>query len=287
MEAASVVFCPGHISGYFRPVQGDSLRKTGSTGAGIVISDGVMVMVKQSPCTYVEITRVDHDGSVIERVVDSPPIAYLMESLGVTATVSTRCHLPISAGFGLSAAALTASAMAANQVFSLGLTAAECSLLAHEAEIIHKTGLGDIAACQAGGIDCRKGPGTGAEITRLTGPFPPLFAVTFGPLPSPRILSSPVIMEQVTRAFPSRCPGSMEEFLSLSRAFAEKSGLITPAVRHALDLCDNAGVPASMTMLGNGIFAIGDNALPVLSEFHVFSLQVATSGPLLLPVDSW
>jgi len=287
MEDAAVAFCPGHISGYFRPVQGITPKETGSTGAGIVISEGVMVLVKQSPCIHVEITRVDHDGSVIERVVNSPPIAYLMESLGVTATVCTRCHLPISAGFGLSAAALTASAMAANQVFSLGLTAAECSLFAHEAEIIHKTGLGDIAACQAGGIDCRKGPGTGADITRLTGPFPPLFAVTFGPLPSPGILGSPVIMEQVTRAFPGRCPGSIEDLLSLSRAFAEKSGLITPAVRHALDLCDHAGVPASMTMLGNGVFAIGDNALPVLSEFQVFSLQVATSGPLLLPVDSW
>ena len=288
MEKAAVAFCPGHISGYFRPVQAGSPKERGSTGAGIVISEGVMVKLEQSARTTVEITRVDNHGSVIERIAGSPPITYLMEVLGVTSKVITRCHLPISAGFGLSAAALTASALAANQVFSLGLTSAECSGYAHEAEIVHRTGLGDVAACQGGGIDCRKGPGTDADIARLTGPFPPLFAVTFGPLPSPGILGSQRVMEQVTRAFPGRCPGAIEELLDLSRKFAEESGLITPEVRQAIDLCDRAGVRASMTMLGNGIFAIGENAFPVLSVFSpVFSLQVATSGPRLLQVDSW
>ena len=178
--------------------------------------------------------------------------------------------------------------MAANQVFALGYTTAECSRFAHEAEILHKTGLGDIAACQGGGVDCRKGPGIDADIVRLAGPFPPLCSVTFGPLASPGILGDPAVMERVTRAFPGTCPVSIDELLTLSREFAEKSGLITPDVRHALDLCDTAGVPASMTMLGNGIFAIGENVLPVLSGFPgFFSLEVATSGPRLLKVDSW
>jgi pantoate kinase len=95
-------------------------------------------------------------------------------------------------------------------------------------------------------------------------------------------------MERVNRAFPGSCPGSIDELITLSREFAEKSGLITPDVRLALDLCDAAGVPASMTMLGNGIFAIGDDILPVLSGFPgFFSLEVATNGPCLLKVDSW
>ena len=48
MEKASVAFCPGHISGYFRPLRGVSPEKTGSAGAGIVISEGVTVQVKPS-----------------------------------------------------------------------------------------------------------------------------------------------------------------------------------------------------------------------------------------------
>jgi pantoate kinase len=288
MEKASVAFCPGHISGYFRPVRGNTMKNTGSCGAGIVISDGVTVIVKPAQETRVEITRVDLHGSVVERIARSPPIEYLMKSLGERADVITRCHLPISAGFGLSAAALIASAMAANHVFSLGHTMAECSWFAHEAEIFHKTGLGDVAACQEGGVDCRKGPGIDADIVRLKGPFPPLCAATFGPLPSPGILGSPDAMEQVTRAFPASCPGSIEELLTISREFTEKSGLITPDVRRALQICDAAGVPASMTMLGNGIFAIGNDAFDVLSGFfRVYPLCVATTGPCLLPVDSW
>lgn len=288
MEKASVAFCPGHISGYFRPLRGESSRKTGSAGAGIVISEGVTVRVTPFHRTRVEITRTNRQGSVIERIPYAPAIEYLMETLGITAEVTTRCYLPISSGFGLSAAALTASALAANQLFSLGITKEECSWLAHESELLYKTGLGDVAACQGGGIDCRKGPGIDADIIRLTGSFPPICAVTFGPLPSPDILGSPAIMEQVSSSFPGTCPGSIEELLTLSRAFAEKSGLITPDVRHALDLCDRAGVYASMTMLGNGIFAIGENALTVLSDFpHIFSIRVATSGPRLLPVESW
>jgi len=245
--------------------------------------------VEPSSLTCVEITRADRQGSVIERLPGSPPVEYLMETLGVTAKVSTRCHLPISAGFGLSAAALAASAIAANQAFALGYSITECSWFAHEAEILHKTGLGDIAACQGGGVDCRKGPGIDADIVRLPGPFPPVYAVTFGPLPSPGILGAPDVMERVTRAFPGTCPGSIEELFTLSRAFAEKSGLITPDIRKALEFCDSAGVPASMTMLGNGIFAIGENAFHVVSGIsgRVFSLQVATSGPRLLPFDSW
>jgi pantoate kinase len=288
MEKAAVAFCPGHISGYFRPVRAGSPKETGSTGAGIVISDGVMVKVEKSARTHVEITRVDSNGSIVERIADSPPIKYLMEALGVTSMVRTRCNLPISAGFGLSAAALTASALAANKVFSLGMTDAECSGFAHDAEIVHKTGLGDVAACQGGGIDCRKGPGIDADITRLPGPFPPLFAVTFGPLPSPGILGSPEVMEQVSRAFPDTCPGTMEELIDLSRKFAEESGLITPEVRLALDICDLADVRASMTMLGNGIFAAGEDAFPVLSGLSpVFSLRVATRGPRLIPEELW
>lgn len=288
MEEAAVAFCPGHISGYFRPVRGETPKRTGSTGAGIVISEGVTALVRPAPRTYVEITRVDREGSVIERLPCSPPVEYLMETLDVTAKISTRCHLPISAGFGLSGAALTSSAMAANQVFALGYTPEECSWFAHEAEILHKTGLGDIAACQGGGVDCRKGPGIDADIARLPGPFPPLCAVTFGPLASPGILGDPAVMERVNRAFPGSCPGSIDELITLSREFAEKSGLITPDVRLALDLCDAAGVPASMTMLGNGIFAIGDDILPVLSGFPgFFSLEVAKTGPCLLKVDSW
>jgi pantoate kinase len=276
MEEASVAFCPGHISGYFCPVHGPDLMTTGSIGAGLVISEGVTSSVISAERSRADIIRISFPGEVIEWIRGSPPIEYAMYRLGVVAKVETRCRLPLSAGFGLSAAALISTISALNHYFSLGMTSQECCELAHETEVTGMTGLGDVAACQGGGIDCRKGAGIFSEIIRLPPPPMPVYAVTFGPLPSPGILGSRTVMDQVVEAFPARCPGSIDEFLTLSRKFAEDSGLITPDVREALARCDREGIPASMTMIGNGIFAYGKRAKTILSGFgEVFELRVA------------
>ena len=102
MEKASLAFCPGHISGYFRAVQGATPEVTGSMGAGIVINHGVTARVARSPTTNVDIYRADASGNVLQALSGSPPVEYLLNSLGITATVITRCELPISAGYGLS-----------------------------------------------------------------------------------------------------------------------------------------------------------------------------------------
>ncbi len=275
MEETALGFCPGHISGYFRPVRGPDLKFVGSLGAGLVISEGVTVTVTPDRHPGVEIERKGPRGEVIERIRGSPPIESLMDHLGVAARVSTRCRLPISAGFGLSAAALIATVSALNRCFSLGMRPGECFELAHETEVAGMTGLGDVAACQGGGIDCRESPGISGRITRLPPPPLPVYAVTFGPLPSPGILGSGAAMERVVKAFPVRCPTSIEDFFTLSRKFAEESGLITRDVRTALDRCDTEGIAASMTMIGTGIFAYGRGAETVLSGFgEVFELTI-------------
>jgi pantoate kinase len=279
MEETALGFCPGHISGYFCPVKGPDLKLVGSRGAGLVISEGVTATVRPDKRPNVEIERTGSRGEVIERIRGSPPIEYAMDRLGISAQVETRCRLPISAGFGLSAAALIATVSALDRCFSLGMKSQECFELAHETEVVSMTGLGDVAACQGGGIDCRESAGISGRITRLPPPPLPVYAVTFGPLPSPGILGSGAAMDRVVKAFPARCPTSIEEFFTISRKFAEESGLITPDVRIALDRCDREGVAASMTMIGNGIFAYGTRAETVLSGLgEVFELNV-------VPVD--
>ena len=156
-------------------------------------------------------------------------------------------------------------------------------MFAHEAEIVHRTGLGDVAACQDGGWDCRITPGIPGEIRRVFDIDTPLCAVVFGPLSSPLVLGSPEAMERVIRAFPGRCPEDAKDFFRLSREFSEKSGLITPQVRSALSLCDAHGVPATMTMLGNGVFACGEEASSLLTPLgETFRLEAAEIGVRLL-----
>jgi len=278
-------FCPGHISGYFKPVLTGDPATTGSLGAGVVIDRGVTVTVIKAHSPGVRILRKDADGKIIESREGSTPVESLMERMGVDSRIVTECHLPIGAGFGLSAAALMASALALNVLHDLGLSRKECAGLAHETEVLHRTGLGDVAACQEGGRDCRTGAGIEGAVLRAFDGDMHLSAVTFSALPSPTILGSPESLERITLAFPGKCPETPEEFFLLSRQFAEASGLITPPVRRALSLCDTYGIPASMTMLGNGIFAMGELAGKILSGLgEAFSLEVAGEGVRVLEV---
>jgi pantoate kinase len=284
MNTATVTaFCPGHISGYFRRMQGDSLQVSGSIGAGIVISEGVTATVRPSKSGSVRIIRRGRDGADREVLSGSPLLSSVMERLNVTASVVTECRLPIGAGFGLSAAALLSTLTALDHLFGLGLTPREIALFAHVAEIHYKTGLGDVAACQGGGFAVRESAGIDGRIVRHFDIVDPLFAVSFGPILTPSVLSSAEQMERVSSAYPDRVPGDLHDFFPLCRSFDERSGLQTVEVRRALAACDRSGVPAAMTMLGNGVFACGSAAREVLAGCgEVYEFKVALAGARII-----
>ena len=272
-------FCPGHISGYFRRIGGETPAGTGSIGAGIVISEGVTASVTPADSPSVIVNRIDGSGNRVRYASSSPPIEYVLEKLGATVAVTTGCTLPIGAGFGLSAAALLATITAANRACSIGMTPHDIARLAHEAEVIHRTGLGDVAACQAGGRVVRDGPGIDGTISRFFDLPEPLCAISFGPISTPSVLGSREQMERVAAAFPQTRPKDAEDFFRLSLRFAEQSGLLTPDARAVIRKCTESGIPARTTMLGNGVFAYGRNAREILSDHgQVYTFRIANEG---------
>ncbi|MDH7593387.1 MAG: pantoate kinase [Methanomicrobiales archaeon] len=276
MAKVAVAFSPGHISGYFRRIEGDRMESTGSMGAGVVITEGVRSLVRASERRGVEIRVLD--GERMSVTHGSPPLEYAMERLGVHARITTECRLPIGAGFGLSAASLLSSITAISALFSLDLSQEEIACLAHESELVHRTGLGDVAACTGGGLACRRGAGIHATIDRCF-PDETIHALSLGPIPTREILSSEERMRRIGEAYPGRCPRDLYDFVALSRGFAERSGLLTPDLRHILARCDECGIPASMTMLGEGIFALGGDAGTFLAEFgSCWHLRIAKEG---------
>jgi pantoate kinase len=279
IPASVTAFCPGHISGYFRSIYGKDLRTTGSIGAGIVINEGVTAKVITSHTPSVRINRLDAYGVRHSIAQESPLLLSAMDRIGASASVVTECRLPIGAGFGLSAAALLASLTALNRLHECGMSAHEIARIAHEIEVTLRTGLGDVAACQSGGRVVRTGAGIDGHIERRFDLTEPLFSISFGPIHTPSVLSSPAQMDRVTAAFPRDLPDSIEDFFRLSREFADTSGLVTPEVRQMLGECDRADIPASMTMLGNGVFAYGARAETVLKAFgEVYELHMAERG---------
>jgi len=276
--SAVIAFCPGHISGYFRRVPGSSPAATGSIGSGIVISEGVAVIVRPSQETRIEIRRICPSGT-ISSASGSPLISSALDRLQATASIVTECRLPIGAGFGLSAAALLASLCATNRLLGLDMSSREIALLAHEEEVIHRTGLGDVSACMDGGLVVRTRPGIDGVTERKFDLTRQLYAVSFGPIHTPEVLGSEERMRQVSAAFPADTPKDIPEFFNICRGFTERSGLMTTEVKNTLEQCDAAGVPASMTMLGNGVFACGRGARRILETVgDVYEFHVAQEG---------
>jgi len=272
-------FCPGHISGYFRRVDGESVAATGSIGAGIVISEGVTATVTPADALSISVWRMEESGNRVQYSRSSQPLEYILKKIGVTVSVTTECHLPIGAGFGLSAAALLATLTAVNQSNDLKMTPRDIAALAHEAEVVHRTGLGDVAACQGGGRVVRNGPGIDAAIARSFDLPEPLYAVSFGPISTPSVLGSQEQMDRVAAAFPPGPPEDAGDFFRISRLFAEKSGLLTREAGEVIRNCADNNIPASMTMLGNGVFAYGRKARDILSASgDVYAFTVAHGG---------
>jgi pantoate kinase len=284
-QRSVTAFCPGHISGYFRRIEGASAATTGSIGAGIVINEGVTATVTPADATSVTVWRKEDSGKRVQYSPRSPPIEYILEKLGVSDSITTECRLPIGAGFGLSAAALLAALTAVNRCHDLGLIPHDIAALAHEAEVVHRTGLGDVSACQGGGRVVRSGPGIDAAITRWFDLPEPLYAVSFGPISTPAVLGSREQMNRVTAAFPQSPPEDADDFFKISRRFAEKSGLLTQEAGEVIRQCADKGIPASMTMLGNGVFAYGREARDILSvSGEVYELSVAREGARIVGV---
>lgn len=278
-------YCPSHISGYFRRISGQDRSATGSTGAGIVIDPGIAVTVSPATRTTVSIRQNMGRGKIRQVSDRSPPLESALRRVGVDARVITECTLPVGAGFGLSASALMATLTAVNRLADLGMGTHEIAEIAHETEVEHRTGLGDVAACQGGGRVIRTGAGIDGEIHRYYDISGPICAVSFGPIHTPSVISSIEQMARVEQAYPAIVPATVEEFFQASGAFAQKSGLVTPEVMRVLKTCAAEGVPCGMTMLGNGVFAIGEKAYSVLRPFgQVFQCQMATEGARITKV---
>ncbi len=275
-------FCPGHISGYFLPVIHEDPASSGSIGAGIVISEGVRVVAEKSTVSSVTVFQTDRSGTPVKISDSSPILMDLLSYLQVKASIETCCHLPIGSGYGMSAAALLGTVYALNTLYRLNLSPLECTRIAHRIEVQHRSGLGDVSACQGGGFVIRKTPGPDGDIIREMD-IRPIYALTISPIKTSSVLSSPEMMNRISQSFPDRIPKTLDDIMSLSREFAEKSGLISDEIRSVLTACDTENIPASMTMLGCGVFAIGKRAEPVLKKFgDVYRLTISPGGPAIL-----
>jgi pantoate kinase len=260
MKAAA--FAPGHISGFFEPVYMSSdVYRTGSRGSGITISLGAITEIQATPSINQNIDILVNKKHV-SAPVSRQAIRHLIGDTPLKVTVNTDVALPQGHGFGMSAACALSATYALAKIVELpredALKAAHC------AEVELFTGLGDIVASSFGGIEIRREPGLPpwGMIEHIPGKYELVLCIIGKKLQTQKILRDTNKRTEIAQ-YGRYCTQkilenpSVETLFTLSQLFAKKTGLINKQVHEAIKAANQHGM-ASMCMLGNSVFSIGD-----------------------------
>ncbi|MDH7509262.1 MAG: pantoate kinase [Methanomassiliicoccales archaeon] len=286
----ATAFCPGHITGFFQICEHEEILRTGSRGAGLCISLGALSTVKMKRGSGRIEIRIN--GQKNDAPVTRQALAKLIFDREFDVLVETTLDLPVGQGFGMSAAGTLAASLAVASLMDLPFQKA--LEVAHEAEIVHRTGLGDVSALSRGGATFRRVEGLPPYgiVDRVAGDAEIVLGVVGPPIPTARVLHDfemreriNVIGKECVERF-SRSP-TLSNLFRISREFASRSGIMSECVRNALDAIDGLG-PASMVMLGNSIFAAGEaeEIEKQLGKFgETYRVRIDWIGPRVIADD--
>jgi len=293
----ATAFAPAHITGFFATLSDPDPVKAGSVGCGLCLEAGVTARVTTVTTGTIGTTStpgtpdITGSGALIRlngEQIDLPTVEYVIESLqGIRHSrlvVDLTADVPLGYGFGVSGAAALATALAVNTDLGQGLTMEQAAVVAHSAEVVNRTGMGDVAGQYTGGLVIRTAagaPGVGA-VKKVPVDAMEVSWVCLGEISTSSVLDDEKTMERINilgrqalKALLKR-PG-LEHFMSLSRDFAFETGLVSPGAADAIEAVEAAGGMASMAMLGDTVFALGDGS--ALLEFGpVGSSRIGTTG---------
>lgn len=269
----AVAFAPGHISGFFEPVyHAQDPSRTGSRGAGINLMLGAISEVIIENATTQRVDIVINNKSAVASTTRLAA-SYLLQDQPLHVTIKTKLELPIGQGFGMSAAGALSASYALADLLKQPTTAAMKA--AHTAEVQLRTGLGDVVASCFGGIEIRRQPGLPpwGLIEHIPGSCQLTLCVLGKKLDTRNILTDATKMNDIS-SYGKYCMKkilenpSIEHLFALSYFFAKKTGLASSQVLQAIEVANQYGM-ASMCMLGNAVFAVGetDRLCQTLSSF--------------------
>jgi pantoate kinase len=289
-------FAPGHLTAFFRTAATpeDPLHR-GSLGGGICLSLGATTRIQvsdrkkpsdpngpddpaNSPSLAIRITINDQER---EAAVSRSALTMFLHDVvkngwltrdqlsGMEFSVSTTLELPEQSGWGMSGAGALSSVLALREALNIPYSFHETIAFAHLSELEHSTGLGDVAAQCAGGIEIRKRPGIQPYGSIDSIPCEPLVIVCLtipDPLSTAGVLSDKVLVESLNTSGRVAMDGishlpTLDMFLELSRKFTLKTGIADLRILHILEQMRKMGIgEGGMAMLGNSIYAVGDTA---------------------------
>ena len=257
---------PAHITGLFQIVENEDPLKMGSRGAGFSIGKHVITRITLKE-TNDEIREVYFNGQKIDGVVSLEVARSFSDQIKDSVLIiQHKSPLPIQAGFGTSGAGALGTAFALNELFGTKKTEEELGQIAHKAEVICRTGLGDVISQLQGGAEIRLEPGAPGigVIKGFSWSIDELILVaTIGTMSTKDIITNPKMIEKINHYSNQLLRElnenpSLEEFLRVSFEFADKTGLMSNKLKKLITYLREDEYSASMVMLGDSLFVVGD-----------------------------
>ncbi len=262
MVSQGEAFCPGHVTAFFEVCEDPDPRKKGSRGAGLSLSLGVTTMARVREATRASLDILVNGRKARAEVTEAAARKVLGDR-AYEVKILTESPLPVSQGFGVSAAAALSTTLALNDALGLGLPRDELVALAHIAEVECGTGLGDVVPASLGGMDLRLRPGApGYAEVRKFEVRRELFLAVVGPQLTTRSVIRDPKMVAAINAHGGACVDafakgpSWERLFDLGNRVAEETGLASRTVLEVVRASRMFG-RAALAMLGNSIFAEG------------------------------
>jgi len=285
----STAFVPGHISAFFEPVYvNQNLDRTGSRGAGLNLSLGVVSQVLVKEASQQSVT-VYINNTESQAPVTTLAIKHLIGDIPLSISVNTVMDLPVSQGFGMSAGGAFSTTFAIARL--LNCSRDDAMKAAHYAEVEMRTGLGDVVASSFGGIEIRREAGLPpwGMLEHIPGSYDVVLCVIGKRMETRKILSDAKKVDEIA-SYGRYCTKkllekpSLEHLFSLAQEFTRHIGLANETVLQAIDAANHFGM-ASMCMLGNSVFAVGNTPMlcNTLSRYgKIFCCTVDTGGARLV-----
>lgn len=281
-SAESEAFAPGHITGFFEICdEATDPARIGSRGAGFCVEKGVRSRVRVSPEGFPGID-IAVNGQPDPAGTTRGAVELLLGGSDLHVEVAQAMDLPVSQGFGMSAAGALSAALATAE--ALGRGRAEAVWAAHTAEVLNRTGLGDVLGASQGGYELRLEPGLAPygrmEPWNVGGPPAEVALCVVSPqIHTKRILTDPRKRQSINelglrlvREFAAE--QTPQRFAALSHQFSLATKLASAEVLRALDALGPEAL-ASQCMLGGSVFVLGGNP-GVLERLRPFGPLVKT-----------
>ena len=259
-----VAFCPAHITGFFKAdLESESLESKGSLGAGFSIQDGVTttVQVRESDKKdfQLKITGYKPDNTLVSEFVIKKFLDLINENYFVD--VHHDISVPVGYGLGCSAAVALSLSLALDQALGTQLSKTQIGQIAHNAEIVCKTGLGDVLAAFHGGFEIRTksgAPGIGS-VEKIDTEYNSVIMICFAPISTPEFLRDKLSSinglggKMVHKLLASR---DTNEFQDMSLEFAKYIKVVTPKMQQVIDELEKNGIKCGVALFGETIFVL-------------------------------